>query len=248
MKKDLSFLTQNLIAHRGMHNIDKGIPENSLKAFGEAINHNYLIELDLHILKDGKVVVFHDDNLSRMTGVNKNIKDCVYDDIKNLKLQNTDYYIPLFTDVLSLIDGKVPIVIEFKYDVKAGILEQETMKLLDDYKGEYVIKSFSPFSVFWMKSHYPNVIRGFLSSNMKYEKICFLKKFFLKSNLLLKLLDIDFISFAIDSLPDKKIKKFRNNHLVLGWTVRSKADFEKANPYCDNLICENFDKLTDSRM
>lgn len=248
MKKDLSFLTQNLIAHRGMHNIDKGIPENSLTAFAEAIKHNYIIELDLHILKDGKVVVFHDDNLSRMTGVSKNIKDCTYDEIKSLKLQNTDYYIPLFNEVLSLVDGKVPIVIEFKYDVKSGILEKEAMKLLDDYKGKYVIKSFSPFSVLWIKNHYPNVIRGFLSSNMKYEKFSFFKKCFLRSNLLLKLLDIDFISFAIDSFPDKKIKKFRNSHLVLGWTVRSKANFEKAKQYCDNLICENFDKLTDSGM
>ena len=243
MKKDLFFLTQNLIAHRGMHDINKGIPENSLKAFDKAVKHNYLIELDLHILKDGKVVVFHDDNLFRMTGINKNIKDCVYDEIKNLKLQNTDYSIPLFSDVISLINGRVPLVIELKYDVRAGLLEKEAMNLLKDYKGAYVIKSFSPFSIFWLKRHYPNAIRGFLSSNMKYEKCCFFKKYFLRSNLLLKLLDVDFISFAIDSLPDEKVKKFREKHIVLGWTVRSKADFIHAKQFCDNLICENFDEI-----
>lgn len=70
----LDFLKQNIIAHRGIHNINKGIPENSLLAFEKAIKNNYIIELDLHILKDRNVVVFHDDNLERMTGIKKILK------------------------------------------------------------------------------------------------------------------------------------------------------------------------------
>lgn len=240
MNKDLQFLKQNLIAHRGMHDIKNGIPENSIEAFIQAINSNYLIELDLHILKDGNVVVFHDDNLNRMTGINKNIKDCSYEEIKALKLLNTNSYIPLFKDVLALVNGRVPIVIELKYDVRVGALENKVMELLENYKGKYVIKSFSPLSILWIKKYYPDVIRGFLSSDMKNENCCFLKKFLLKSSFLIKLLDIDFISFSITALPDKKVQNFRKNHLVLGWTVRSKEDFEKGRKYCDNLICENF--------
>lgn len=242
MKSDLSFLTSNLIAHRGYHSEKDSIPENSIPAFIKAIENNYIIELDLHILKDGNVVVFHDDNLNRMTGIDKNIRDTTYDEIKNLKLKNTNNYIPLFKDVLGLVQGRVPIIIEFKYDVKAGILEKATMELLKDYNGDFVVKSFSPFSILWFKNHYPNVIRGFLSSDMNQEK-CFIKKWFLTSNLLIKFLNVHFLSYDINSLPNKKVESFRQNNIVLGWTVRSKDDFEKGKKYCDNLICENFDVL-----
>lgn len=245
MKSDLSFLLSNLIAHRGYHSEKDSIPENSIPAFIKAIENSYIIELDLHILKDGNVVVFHDDNLNRMTGIDKNIRDTTYDEIKNLRLQNTNSYIPLFKDVLDLVQARVPIIIEFKYDVKAGILEKTTMDILKDYSGEFVVKSFSPFSVLWFKKYYPNVIRGFLSSGMNQEK-CFIKKWFLTSNLLIKFLKVDFLSYDINSLPNKKVENFRQNNIVLGWTVRNKDDFEKGNKYCDNLICENFDVLPNS--
>lgn len=231
MKKDLSFLTKNLIAHRGYHNINLEIPENSLIAFEEAIRKNYLIELDLHILKDGSVVVFHDDNLERMTGVNKNLKDCSYEQIKDLKLQGTNSCIPLFKDVLNLVNGKVPIIIELKYDTFGGVLEKEVINILKSYNGLYAIKSFNPFSVLWMRMHSPDVPRGFLSSDLKDKSIW--------SKLLLKFLDVDFISYSIDSLPNKLVEKFRKNKLVLGWTISSNSDLEKAKKYCDNFICEN---------
>ena len=245
MKTDLNFLTDNLIAHRGYHSLKDFIPENSIPAFIKAIENNYIIELDLHILKDGNVVVFHDDNLDRMTGLNKNIKDVTYDEIKNLKLNNTNNFIPLLKEVLDLVNDRVPIIIEFKYDVKAGVLEKATMDILKNDNGKFVIKSFSPLSILYFKKHYPNVVRGFLSSNMKSEK-CFIKRWFLTSNFLLKFLNVDFLSYDINSLPDKMVKNFRKEHIILGWTVRNKDDFEKGKKYCDNLICENFDILPNS--
>lgn len=245
MRSNLNFLLSNLIAHRGFHSSTEAIPENSIPAFIKAIESKYIIELDLHILKDGNVVVFHDDNLNRMTGISKNIKDTTYEEIKNLKLQGTNNYIPLFKDVLDLVQARVPIIVEFKYDVKAGILEKAAMDILKNYSGDFVVKSFSPFSILWFKKHYPEVPRGFLSSNMSSEK-CFIKKFLLKNNFLLKLLDVDFISYDINSLPNQRIEKFRKNHIVLGWTVRNKEDFAKGKQYCDNLICENFDVIPNS--
>lgn len=97
MKKDLNFLKNKIVAHRGYHDKDKGIPENSMLAFKRAIDENYLIEFDLHLLKDGKVVVFHDDNLKRMTGIDALIKDKTYEEIKQLKLLDTNERIPLFS-------------------------------------------------------------------------------------------------------------------------------------------------------
>lgn len=241
--RETHFLKQNLIAHRGMHDIENGIPENSIIAFEKAIENSYIIELDVHILKDKSVIVFHDDSLERMTGVNKNVKDVTYDDIRELKLQNTNCYIPLLRDVLEFVDGKVPIIIELKTDVKCGVLEKETVNILKQYKGKYVLKSFNPFSVYWLKTHHPEIIRGQLASSFKNDKMNIVKKLFLKNMLLNFITKPDFISYGIDGLPNKRVEKYRKTNLVLGWTITNKFEMEKAKKYCDNLICENLEKI-----
>ncbi len=95
MKKNLDFLKGIYIAHRGLYHKEKGIPENSIRAFKEAVKRNIPVELDVHLLKDGNIVSFHDDNLSRMTGYNKMIKDCTYEEISGLRLLDTNEKIPL---------------------------------------------------------------------------------------------------------------------------------------------------------
>ena len=173
---NFDFLKNKPIAHRGMFNKNEGIPENSMPSFEKAINEGYIIELDIHLLKDGKIVVFHDDDLERMTGVKKKIKDCTYNEIKEFKLNGTNYTIPLFLDVLNLVNGKVPILIELKYDRKNGELERELAKILTDYKGDYAVQSFNPCSVNWFKRNLPEVPRGQLSSNYKKSKMFIIKK------------------------------------------------------------------------
>lgn len=168
--RNINFLSSALIAHRGYHNIQKGIPENSMLAFKEAIENNLIIELDVHILKDGNVAVFHDDNLMRMTGINKNIKDMNYNELKKIRLQETNQTIPLLVDVLKLIDGQVPLIIETKYDAKYGVLEKEVIKILQQYNGMFAVKSFNPFSVMYFKRKFPEAIRGQLASDFKDKK------------------------------------------------------------------------------
>lgn len=241
--KELDFLMSNLIAHRGMHNLEKGIPENSLKAFELAMINNYIIELDLHLLKDNSVVVFHDDNLERMTGINKDIKDVKYNEIKELNLGGTKYGIPLLSDVLKLINGKVPLIIEFKYDSKAGLLEQEAMKILKNYKGKYAVKSFNPFSILWFKKNYPEIIRGQLVSSYESAEVSGFLKFLLKNMFFNFITKPDFISYSINELPNKKAEKFRRSKPVLGWVIKNKEDMEKAKKYCDNYIFENIEEI-----
>ena len=243
MKRDTNFLTKNLIAHRGYHDIEKGIPENSMKAFAEAIKNNYIIELDVHLLKDSEVVVFHDDNLKRMTGFDKKIKECTYEEITEIKLKETEEKIPLLKDVLNLVDGKVPIIIELKTDLRCGKLEKEVIKILEKYNGKYAIKSFNPLAVNYFKEHSPNTIRGQLASDFKNDKMFIIKKLFLKHMLFNFISKPDFISYDIRALPNKKIEKIREKQLVLGWTARSGEDMEKAKKYCDNVIFENI-KIT----
>ena len=238
MKKDLNFLKQNLIAHRGYHDIEKGIPENSMKAFAEAIKNNYIIELDVHLLKDSEVIVFHDDNLKRMTGVNKKVKECTHEEIAEIKLKETEEKIPLLKDVLNLVDGKVPIIIELKTDLRCGKLEKEVIKILGQYNGESAIKSFNPLTVNYFRKHSPSTIRGQLTSDFKNDKMFILKKLFLKYMLFNFISKPDFISYDIRALPNKKIQKLREKQLILGWTARSNEELEKAKKYCDNVIFE----------
>lgn len=235
--RNIDFLKGKLIAHRGLFN--NIVPENSVEAFKLAIEKGYIIELDLHILKDNNIIVFHDDNLLRMTGLNKNIKDCTYDEIKNLKLKNTDNHIPLFNDVLELVYGKVPLLIELKHDVKVGKLEKETMKYLKKYKGEYAIMSFNPFTLLYFKKEYSNIIRGQLAYDLNDKKINFIKKFLIKNMCFNFITKPDFIAYGIDSMPSKVIEIFRKKGLTIGWTVKNKKDLEKARLYFDNFICES---------
>lgn len=233
---NLEFLKENLIAHRGLHNnID--IPENSLKAFSLAIKNNYIIELDVHLLKDNTVIVFHDDNLKRMTGIDKKIIDFTYDGLKNINLLNTNYKIPKLDEVLKLVNGKVPIIIELKYDRKVGVLERQLVKLLDNYNGLFCIKSFNPFIVRWFKKNRKNYIRGLLvpykTNNLK-ELI--LKKMYLK-----KICSPHFLSCNYKLYNDKKVMKYRKKIPVLFWTIKNKSNYLKYKNKCDNLICENID-------
>ena len=225
--KDLKFLKETIIAHRGVHN-EKDIIENSLEAFKEAVNKNYIIELDVHFLKDGEVVVFHDDNIERMTGINKNLKDCTYDEIRNIKLLNKNTYIPKFSDVLKLVDGKVPILIELKNDNKVGLLESSLVQILKKYNGKYAVQSFNPLSIMWFKNNYKN------------KKMDNIKKFILKTMFFNIITNPDFISHSVDDLSYKEVNKIKKNKFILGWTVRNKERYDELIKYYDNLICEKF--------
>lgn len=234
---DTRFLKKNLIAHRGLHN--SIIPENSVSAFKEAIKYNYIIELDVHMLKDGSVVVFHDDNLKRMTGVDKKIKDTTYEEIKDLQLLNSNEHIPLLKDVLKLVDGNVPLLIELKYDNKVGLLEDELINILKNYKGLYAFQSFNPKSLIYLKKKCPNIPKGLLVSDFSRSNINIVKKIILKKMVLNFLVQPDFISVNYNYLNNKKIKKYRENKLILTWTIRNKEDINKYKDLCDNFIVEN---------
>ena len=227
--KNINFLTDRLIAHRGMHN-DKYL-ENTLPAFKRAIIYNYAIELDIHLLKDDNVVVYHDNNLKRLTGIDKLISECTYSDIKKIDCIN----IPLLSEVLELVRGRVPILIEYKYDTKVGKLERETVKLLDNYKGDFAIFSFNPLTILWFKLNRPNYIRGQLVSDI------FPKNFLLKyilSNMFANIITKpDFIAVNLEMLDNENIVKLRDKYIVLGYTINNKNELAIFKNKADNFIC-----------
>ncbi|MBQ7798464.1 MAG: hypothetical protein IJ371_05015 [Clostridia bacterium] len=154
-------LLRRPFAHRGVH---AEYPENSMPAFQKSMDLNLSIELDIHLTKDGQIVVFHDDNLKRMTGNNEFIKFLTYDQIKQYKLNNTDYHIPLLKEVFELVKGKVPILIEIKTNNNMKKLVPQLKKEIDNYKGKVFIQSFSPFALRRCYKAMPDVLRGQLSS------------------------------------------------------------------------------------
>jgi glycerophosphoryl diester phosphodiesterase len=150
-------------AHRGLHG--NGVVENSLNAFKLAVDNNFGIELDVQLSKDGEVVVFHDDTLNRMTGVDKKVIDLTLAELKELTLKDSDQKIPTFKEVLALVDGKIPLLVEIKGDSLDTSVCPKVAEVLKEYKGDYLIESFNPFIVREMKKYLPDVLYGQLYYN-----------------------------------------------------------------------------------
>lgn len=152
-------------AHRGLHGV--GVPENSLAAFSAAVDAGYGIELDLQLSRDGEVMVFHDYNLDRMTGKNALLSDFDTAELKALRLKGTDQQIPLLSEVLSLVNGRVPLLIELKGESATDIrLCEAAEKILRAYDGPWCIESFNPMQLRWWKKNRPDVVRGQLVTNL----------------------------------------------------------------------------------
>lgn len=240
LNKNIYWLKDIKIAHRGLHNIDKGIPENTIIAFEKAVERNVAIELDIHILKDNNIIVFHDDTLKRACLVEKNVKDLTLNEIKKFRLFNTDYKIPTLTDVLDFIDSKVPIIIEIKTDVNSKIICPVLLEILKKYKGKVAIKSFDPTVCLWFNKNAKEYIKGLLITDFSNEKTHkLLKRWLLSSLLFIPICKPDFLSVNKSMLKTKKIKRLHNKkHLILGWTFKSQLDMIKYENYCDSYICE----------
>lgn len=206
----------NIIAHRGIHN--EAIPENSMKAFSLALKKNIPIEFDVHILKDKNIVVFHDDNLKRMTNKDKFIKECTYEEIKDLKLKNTDEKIPLLKDVLKLVDGKVLLDIELKMDVTDHSLEDGLIEILKDYNGEVILKSFDYRKVKYLKKH-TNYKIGLLIKRMSGFKDFIIRN--INFNILIK---PDFLACNKNMLDCKSVKTFKKDIYI--WTIKNKDELK----------------------
>ena len=237
----MAWFTDQPIAHRGYHN-NGSIPENSLAAVEAAIAPGYAAEIDIHLLKDGNIAVFHDDTLDRMTGITGNITDQTAESLKALRLGNTEHHIPLIEEVLASVNGAVPLVIEIKSKGKASVGSLETVlaQKLTDYSGEYAIQSFNPYTLAWFKQHLPDTPRGQLSGNFKGEDLAWTKKALLSNLLLNSMSQPAYIGYDLQALPH--IAPFLANRLfgipIVAWTIRNQADYEQAKRVADNIIFE----------
>ena len=196
--KRAPFLQQVFYAHRGLFDNEGDAPENSLAAFQKAVEAGYGMEMDVQLTKDDKLVVFHDASLERMCGIEGNVWEYTLEELQQMKLAKSDETIPSFEDVLKLVNGRAPLIVEYKMDrplTKACAIGNE---LLKDYPGVYCIESFHPFALMWYRKHCPEVMRGQLSGNLAKETTDWKKKisYTLVSYLLTNLLTRpDFIAY-----------------------------------------------------
>ena len=234
-----SWLVNKYIAHRGLHNEE--FAENSLSAFKNAVEKDYAIELDVQMIGDGPVVVFHDETLKRVTGADGYVRNIASkDNLKKYKLNGTKDCIPTFAQVLRLVDGKVPLLIEIKNTGKVGVLEEAVLNMLKKYKGEYAIESFNPYVLEWFKKNAPEIVRGQLSCKFKGERMSFIKKYLLSHmKLNKKVSEPNFIAYKFDEIPRCCSTTYKELP-VLAWTIRSQQDYMNTIKKCDNIIFVGF--------
>lgn len=229
-------------AHRGLHNDD--VPENSLTAFRLAVEAGFGIELDVHTAKCGTPVVFHDGTLTRMTGVEKRLCDLTAKELSELKLKGTDEKIPTFAEVLELVGGRVPLLVELKQDEGEEGVAEAAADLLKNYGGEFIVESFNPFTLADYGRCMPDVPRGILAQRFTNKAGRRKIKFFVAEHMLTNTVcKPDFIAF---SKNDARFLSFRMVKAVyepftVAWTVRSPE--EEAHAYengFDSVIFENY--------
>ena len=233
----MEWLFKSPIAHRGLH---KGfiVPENSMAAFKKALQKGYGIELDVRVTKDRQVVVYHDKNLSRVSQSKKKIKNNTYAVLKTFSLYQTTQKIPLLSEVLELVDGQVPIVIEMKNYEDVGIFEEAVYDVVKEYKGDFAVCSFNPKVLEWFSKNKPDIKKGLIFGDIKKFEIKYYNLLFLYRYLRLK---PDFVSLdyrLIDTFIVKICRFFKVP--IVSWTVDGKRKNQKALTLVDNVIFEGF--------
>lgn len=231
-------------AHRGLHNKDNGVPENSEKAFRLAVQHGFGMEFDLQLTKDKYVVVHHDHTLKRTCGEDVLVSDLTLGELRSkYRLFGTDERVPLFEDVLKLVDGKTPLIIELKgYNDPAELCEL-TMKFLDGYKGLYCVESFDPRIVEWFKKNRPEIVRGQLMHHMqKNDKLTAFQAFCARNMLTNYMTRPHFeaYDFHARELPSLALARKLFGMQEVSWTIRKQEDYTAAKKLHNLVIFEGF--------
>ena len=232
-------------AHRGWH-MKPAIPENSLAAFRRALDKGWGAELDVHLLKDGTLAVFHDSDLRRCAGEEGDIEELDREGLARLRLEGTEEPVPLFDEVLALFEGKAPLIIELKsHKNNYKALTEAVIARLDRYKGDYCVESFDPRVLMVLRRERPAILRGQLAMDFRPggEPLPGWQRFALR-NLLMNFLTVpDFIAYRFEDRQRLALKLCRRIWGVkeASWTLRSMDDLLTAEAAGAMPIFECFD-------
>lgn len=220
-KKNIDSFLGIRYAHRGLHNGERA--ENSLSAMKAAVDGGYGIELDIRLSSDGKLVVFHDDTLDRVCGREGRVLDFTAEELSTFKLCGTEDGIPTFDEVLEVVGGKVPLLVEIKENSGDSSVSEAAIKRLSEYDGPYIVESFNPLTVARVSKAMPDVTCGFLAQHFTKKEECKKPLYFALENLLLnRLCNPSFIAYRHDHyyMPALRLSRLLGARAI-AWTVRS---------------------------
>lgn len=239
--KEINWLKNELIAHRGFHSNNEYIYENSLSAIKKALDYNYAIEMDIQLTLDDELVVFHDRTFKRLCGDDRYVSKTSYKDIQKIYFKNTLEHPPLFKDVLKTVSGKKPLLIELKSFKNYKNLVDITIKELNDYTGLFALFSFDFRIVNYLKKKYPHIYRGQITSYFNDDKMNFILKFIMKTMIFNAFSKPHFISYDAKYLPNKYANKcLDKNMIVISYTARNQEVFNKVREKYHNIVFEDF--------
>lgn len=230
------WLTETPIAHRGLHDLNHDCWENSLSAAQAAVKQGFAIECDVHLTKDGEVVVFHDPTLKRVAGRDGHIYDLTLAEAQALTIGTTQDHIPSLRELLDLIDGRVPLIIEVKGTPGHDDgLVKKTAKELENYQGHAAIMSFDHHIIRQFASDAPGIPAGLTAEGMNREAM--------EAHFSMLAHGIDFVSYHVHELPNPFISFVREKlHMpVITWTVKDQATKAHSDLNADQITFEGFD-------
>jgi glycerophosphoryl diester phosphodiesterase len=240
----LDWLTARPVAHRGLHG--NGIAENSLSAAAAAIAANYTIEVDLQLSADGVVVVFHDETLDRLTTETGELSLRTAAQLRAIKLKDTGDHIPLLAELLQLVAGKVPLILELKSPWNGvSTLARTVADQLLHYEGPVAVMSFDPDLVEALKIHAPGLPRGIVAERAYihpyWKFLTPARKRYLGLLLHLWRTKPHFVAYAQFNLPALAPWIARNilGMPLLTWTVRVPRERERVARWADQIIFEH---------
>jgi glycerophosphoryl diester phosphodiesterase len=244
-ERAMRWLADIPVAHRGFHDLRRGCAENTLSAFRAAIDHGYTIECDVALSADGVPVMFHDDMLDRLTGLSGPLESLDAATLATIPVLGTTNTVPRLEEVLSLVAGRVPLLIELKSGRgRRGRLEPAVASLLAGYKGPVAIQSFDPKMVAWFRHNMPHIPRGQISmvyamgdgehapphQHAPLTRLAFWDE-----------ARPDFIAYDVKGLPNWAVARRRREGVpVLTWTIRTASDRARAALHADNVIFEGY--------
>ena len=237
--KEPCWLLDIPIAHRGLHS--EGIPENSLAACREAIRNGYAIELDVRRTRDDLLVVFHDENLLRMTGQDRILETCSFAGLRGVVLSGTDERIPSLAAFLETVGGRAGLLIEVKPHADPGRVESLLARMLDTYQGPFAIASFDPGVLRWFRKNRPGWIRVQITGRMEHHAVGRVRRFLVKNLFVLVISRPDVLACEVQTLGrwTRLVAKLFRIPLI-AWTVRDPAVAQALKGSVANIIFEGF--------
>jgi len=222
-------------AHRGLHGGE--VPENSLSAFSAAISRGLGIECDVQQTRDGRAVVFHDWELDRQTGESGPVGQRTAAELSRVALGASTDRIPTLHDLLGMVRGRVPLLIEVKtrHERRVGSLCLAVRRDLEGYGGPVAVMGFDPRVAAWFRRHAPRVVRGLVVSEEGARTL----SGSVRRHLALWHAKPDFLAYDVRDLPSRFAAAQRKRGLpVLTWTVRGSAPRQRAAEHADAPIVE----------